>query len=292
MTKYTLYASLICLIFSTSSFYLSAQGDERDKIQAKVDSFFVAMSKGDTNWMSVNLHPECQLITVMGGTAKNEVTDKTDFNIGVAKFKGGKMKLDERLMNYNIRIDENLAIVTSDYNLYVNERFIHCGIDVFTLVNTSTGWRILSIYDTRRKENCDNDPIKAINTLVDNWHLAAAKADEETFFGSMTKDAIYIGTDATERWERDELKDWSKKYFDKDSAWDFKPIERKIYLSEDGQYAWFNETLNTWMGVCRGSGTLTKKPVGWKIRQYHLSVTIDNDKINGFLDLIGMTRKK
>ena len=45
------------------------------------------------------------------------------------------------------------------------------------------------------------------------WHKAAATADEDTFFGSMTADAIYIGTDATERWLRDELKEWSKEYF-------------------------------------------------------------------------------
>ena len=291
MTKYILHTLFLSILISVSCLNLSAQGGERIKIQQKVDSFFIAMAKGDTNWMSTNLLPECNLITVSGGNAKNEQLVKDEFLKALIKYKDGKMKIDERLLNYSIRIDDNYAVVSSDYSLYVNSRFIHCGIDVFNLVKSNNGWRILSIYDTRRKENCNEDPVKDINTLMDAWHLAAAKGDEDTFFGSMTKEAIYIGTDKTERWLRDELKEWSKKYFDRPTAWDFKPIERKVYLSDDGQYGWFNETLNTWMGVCRGSGILTKKPVGWKIEQYHLSVTIDNDKINGFLDVIGMPHK-
>ena len=38
-----------------------------------------------------------------------------------------------------------------------------------------------------------------VDHFIDGWHLAAAKVDAETFFGSMAEDAIYIGTDATER---------------------------------------------------------------------------------------------
>ncbi|MGB0523446.1 MAG: nuclear transport factor 2 family protein [Flammeovirgaceae bacterium] len=126
-----------------------------------------------------------------------------------------------------------------------------------------------------------------INTFMDAWHKAAATADSEGFFGRMADDCIYIGTDKTERWLRDELKEWSKKYFARDKAWDFKPIERKVYFNKKKDYAWFNETLDTWMGVCRSSGVLQKdKKKGWLLKHYHLSVTIDNELIQGFLSLI------
>lgn len=39
-----------------------------------------------------------------------------------------------------------------------------------------------------------------INTVLDGWHLAAANADFEAYFGKMTKDAVFIGTDAMENW--------------------------------------------------------------------------------------------
>lgn len=125
-----------------------------------------------------------------------------------------------------------------------------------------------------------------IQKFLDHWHHAAAVADEETFFGSMTQDARYLGTDATENWERDELKEWSKKFFERESAWDFKRIERHIYLSEDQKLAWFDETLDTWMGICQGSGVVVLTHDGWKIKHYVLSVTLPNEKTQEFLEII------
>lgn len=126
----------------------------------------------------------------------------------------------------------------------------------------------------------------AVNSLMDNWHKAAATADEVVFFGSMTKDCIYIGTDASERWLRDELKEWSAEFFKRDKAWDFTPIERQVFFSDNGKIAWFNETLNTWMGVCRSSGVLQLTNDGWKIKQYHLSMTVPNDAVKEYLEMV------
>lgn len=128
-------------------------------------------------------------------------------------------------------------------------------------------------------------PEQQINTLLDNWHHAAAVADEDTFFGSMTEDARYIGTDETENWKRDELKEWSKEYFAKESAWDFKKKTRNIFVYSDEKLAWFDETLDTWMGVCRGSGVLILTKEGWKIKHYVLSIAVPNDKIDSYLEL-------
>ena len=108
----------------------------------------------------------------------------------------------------------------------------------------------------------------------------------DTFFGCMAEDAIYIGTEAGERWLRDELKEWSKEYFKRESAWNFKPIMREIYFSENEDYAWFEERLDTQMGECHGSGVLELTPDGWKFKHYHLSVTVPNDKIEAFKKLV------
>jgi ketosteroid isomerase-like protein len=125
-----------------------------------------------------------------------------------------------------------------------------------------------------------------INTLIDNWHLAAAKADGNTFFNSMASDCIYIGTDATERWTKTEFVAFAKPYFDKGKAWDFKPYDRDLHVTKDGKIVWFSELLTTWMGICRGSGVLEKTPDGWKITQYHLSVTVPNEIIKNFISLV------
>lgn len=101
----------------------------------------------------------------------------------------------------------------------------------------------------------------------------------------MTKDAHYIGTDETEDWLRDEMKEWSKEIFKRESAWDFKTKNRNIYLDEDEKLAWFDETLDTWMGVCRGSGIVVLTEGEWKIKHYVLSVIVPNDLIQEYLKL-------
>lgn len=127
---------------------------------------------------------------------------------------------------------------------------------------------------------------KQINTLLDAWHKAAATADEDFFFGTMTEEGIYLGTDKTEKWKREEMREWAKEYFARESAWSFKATERDVYFSADGNTAWFNEKLDTWMGICKGTGVLVKQQDEWKIALYDLSVTIDNDKIQKFIELI------
>lgn len=122
-----------------------------------------------------------------------------------------------------------------------------------------------------------NDEKKAITILLDDWHKAAAKADYNSYFGKIAEDGIYIGTDATENWDKKAFAAFSKPYFDKGKAWDFKALERHIYFSKDGKTAWFDELLDTWMKVCRGSGVLEKEGKEWKIKHYVLSMTVPND---------------
>jgi len=125
-----------------------------------------------------------------------------------------------------------------------------------------------------------------IDALMDAWHHAAAVADEDVFFGSMSDDAVYLGTDKTERWDKEVFKDWSAKYFERDTAWAFTPYDRVVYLGEDGDTAWFEEVLKTWMGPCRGSGVLRNDSTGWKIVHYNLAMLIDNDDVDAVLEAI------
>jgi hypothetical protein len=133
--------------------------------------------------------------------------------------------------------------------------------------------------------------ITILNRFVDDWHLAAAKANSKSFFDAMSDNSIYIRTDASERWTKTEFMSFAKPYFDKGKAWDFKAYDRSVHVTKDGDYAWFSELLTTWMGVCRGSGVLRKTSEGWKIEQYHLSVTVPNAAIKDFISLVNNYNK-
>jgi hypothetical protein len=93
----------------------------------------------------------------------------------------------------------------------------------------------------------------------------------------MADESIFIGTDATENWNKSAFQAFAKPYFDKGKAWSFKAIERNIYFSKDGKMAWFDELLSTQMKICRGSGVLVQENGQWKIKHYVLSMTIPND---------------
>ena len=117
-----------------------------------------------------------------------------------------------------------------------------------------------------------------INETLDFWHEAAGNAKFEAYFNLMTETGVFIGTDATENWQNEAFKTFSKPYFEKGKAWNFKSLQRTIYLSKDQKTAWFDELLDTQMKICRGSGVLIKKSGQWKIAHYVLSMTIPNDK--------------
>lgn len=119
-----------------------------------------------------------------------------------------------------------------------------------------------------------------INNILDNWHKAAAEANYEKYFGSMSEESIFIGTDATENWNKKQFQEFAKPYFDKGKAWNFKAIERNIYFSENRKIVWFDELLNTQMKICRGSGVLVQDNGQWKIKHYVLSMTVPNDNVD------------
>ena len=123
----------------------------------------------------------------------------------------------------------------------------------------------------------DAKEIENINSLLDHWHKAAAEANYTNYFNALTEDAIFIGTDATENWNKTAFQAFSKPYFDKGKAWNFNSLERHIYFSKDKKTAWFDELLDTQMKICRGSGVVVKVGTEWKIQQYVLSMTIPNE---------------
>lgn len=128
-------------------------------------------------------------------------------------------------------------------------------------------------------ENSTKTTKSEIESTLDKWHKSAAKADFESYFSFLTEDAVYIGTDATENWDKAAFKAYAKPHFEQGEAWKFYDLERNIHLSENGKTAWFDELLKTQMGICRGSGVLVKKGNEWKIKHYVLSMTIPNRHI-------------
>lgn len=146
-----------------------------------------------------------------------------------------------------------------------------CSLLLFLLLIASVG----CTSDNNRSTEVNK---KAVNAVLDDWHDAAARADFDRYFDHFAGDsAIFMGTDATERWTVPEFKAYAKPHFERGDAWNFTPEERHVYLSDNGQTAWFDESLDTPnSGPARGSGVLQLKNQEWKIEHYNLSIPIPN----------------
>lgn len=120
------------------------------------------------------------------------------------------------------------------------------------------------------------DVKKQVAAFIDEWHDDAAHA-RMAYFDKMAADGVYIGTDKTENWKRDEFKAWAKKYFQRPVAWAFKAKSRNIYTSPDGKFIWFDEILDTQMGPCMASGVIRKTAKGFEILHYQLSMAVPNE---------------
>ncbi|MFZ5554690.1 MAG: nuclear transport factor 2 family protein [Bacteroidota bacterium] len=270
-----------------------SQSDE-SQIKSVITQLFDGMRTSDTSKINSCFEKDARLQTILFKEGNPSlVTDHVNDLTEAVAIPHTEI-WDERIISWDIRINGLLASCWAEYEFYIGKKFSHCGVDAFQLYKREGKWKIIQLSDTRRTD-CVSDSVKVaiekqkIDSLLNNWHRAAATADETIFFGSMTQGSIYLGTDKTENWTKEEFEKWAQKHFEKETAWNFKPYDRHIYFSSDRKTAWFDELLDTWMGICRGSGVVELTSDGWKIKHYNLAVTIDNDLVKEFIKLI---RKK
>ncbi len=134
---------------------------------------------------------------------------------------------------------------------------------------------------------------EAVASVLNQYHKAASEHDFQKYFGLMTADAVFIGTDATERWDVKAFKAYVKPHFDKGRGWTYTPKTRNISFAPDHKVAWFDEILdNAKYGTCRGTGVLVEEGKDWKISQYHLTIPVPNELADTLVKLIQTPKTK
>lgn len=124
---------------------------------------------------------------------------------------------------------------------------------------------------------------RQVNLFLDEWHDDAAHA-RLAYFDKIAPQGVFIGTDKSERWTRDEFLAWGKKHFERPSAWSFKVIQRHVAMSDDGNWIWFDEQLATQMGICQASGVVQHTAQGFAIQHYQLSLAVPNELVDYLAD--------
>ena len=112
--------------------------------------------------------------------------------------------------------------------------------------------------------------------LLDGLHRDAHEGNFQPYFARYIPDAIFLGTDKTERWTIEEFKTYAKPAFADGHGWTYRVIERN--WEGGGDVRWFDEILfNEKLGYCRGTGVVKLIDNEWKIAHYSLTMLVPNE---------------
>ncbi len=128
---------------------LFAQQTATDSIKQTINTLFDAMRKGDST-LSGSVFSK-DMIKQRVSNDKNGKAILSTENAGDLVIKIGT---PHALVYDAIKIDGHLACVWAPYKFYLGDQFSHCGVDVFQLMRTADGWKVIYLVDTRRKDNC------------------------------------------------------------------------------------------------------------------------------------------
>ena len=127
--------------------------------------------------------------------------------------------------------------------------------------------------------------------VLDHLHEYAAKADGAKYFELFGPHAVFLGTDATERWTIEEFKAYAMKRFETGTGWTYTLVPGQRFVTFAGDVAWLDELLeNAKYGTCRGTGVLRKINGEWKIEQYNLTFTVPNEAAEAVVKVIRDSR--
>jgi hypothetical protein len=146
---------IVLFAFVLVSNLANAQSEDEKAVKAVVAQLFDGMQKHDSTMIRECFHPSARMQSIGMSRKTNSVELTTENSIdGFVKQIGSlpaSLKIEERLLSYEIRIDAQMATAWTPYELYANEKRQHCGVDAFQFYKTDKGWKIISIADTRRK---------------------------------------------------------------------------------------------------------------------------------------------
>jgi len=144
----------LCIVFSIVTF--SQNSFSKADAKSIIDIFFEGFHQGDTLKMKSVMAKSMVMQTAFTTKdGKNQIVDEQPetFLMAIAD-RPKTQKWEERLLDYMVQIDGNLAHVWTPYEFWFNDTFSHCGANAFTLAKTDDGWKIIHIIDSRRKNGC------------------------------------------------------------------------------------------------------------------------------------------
>lgn len=149
--------ALVCLATIALAQPGAAQDSEsRAQVLAVADSALAAISRGDTERFTDLMVDEAVLFPTTTRNGQFRYVTRTRAQQRESKFNGA---ITERGFRPEVRVAGPVAMVWYPYDLYIDGKWSHCGIDIFTLIKRADGWRIVSMtWSAEQPPVCEKHP--------------------------------------------------------------------------------------------------------------------------------------
>ena len=151
-----LLAFLAALMAATPALAQAPTEPAQDAISA-VRSFTDAFDRGDKAGMTSVITPDAQVVLVRP-QEDGDVVRSVPLADLASRIAGAPADLKEPIVIKNVMVDGPVAMVWADFSLFVDGARSHCGVDIFTLVKGSDGWKIATITYSHLTESCEGAP--------------------------------------------------------------------------------------------------------------------------------------
>ena len=124
-----------------------------DEPKRVVEDFFIAFHAKDSVGLQKVCHVDMSLQTVTNAKENSRLKNEkaSEFYKSIASIPS-HIKVLEKITDYKVQVDGNMAHVWTPYEFYVNEQLSHIGVNSFTMIKEPNGeWKIVHLIDTRRK---------------------------------------------------------------------------------------------------------------------------------------------
>lgn len=130
----------------------------RDSVIATVNEFFRAMTAKDSAASAAVMHPDGVMFSSRQAGDSIVVRRNTHANY-LATLATMKGVLLERMWEPTVLIHQQLATVWTAYDFHTDQKFSHCGVDVFTLLRHQGRWKIVGVAYTVEPTGCAASPL-------------------------------------------------------------------------------------------------------------------------------------
>ncbi|WP_191860863.1 nuclear transport factor 2 family protein [Hanstruepera ponticola] len=145
----------LTVLLSTTIF---GQESAEQQAEQTIKTFFEGFHKGDTTLMKSVMMDKVLMQTVFKTKEGKDVlvTDEPGKLISAVANRTEDQKWEEKILEYKVQVDGNMANVWTPYEFWFNGEFSHCGVNSFQLFHDNGTWKIIYLIDTRRRTGCQD----------------------------------------------------------------------------------------------------------------------------------------